>query len=145
MSEPIRVLFVCTHNSARSQIAEALLVHEGGTAFEVHSAGTEATRVNPLAIQVLRERGIDWSRARSKAITEFLGQPFDAVVTVCDDARETCPVFLGARRSFHWSLDDPSRVQGSHEEQLAAFRRTADEVAARLGPFIEEATTVRTV
>ena len=107
-SAPIRVLFVCTHNSARSQIAEALLQRYGGDDFEVYSAGTEATRVNPLAIQVLGELGIDWSHARSKVIGEFLDQQFDYVITVCDRARATCPVFpgsielapLGPRRSL---------------------------------------------
>jgi arsenate reductase (thioredoxin) len=139
VSAPIRVLFVCTHNSARSQIAEALLARAGGADFDVLSAGTEATGVNPYTIRVLRELGIDWSHARSKSVTEFLGDPFDAVVTVCDDAREACPVFPGARRTLHWNLDDPSRVEGSEDEKLEAFRRTADEVAVRLGPFIAEA------
>ena len=144
MSPPIRVLFVCTHNSARSQIAEALLARDGDATFEVHSAGTAATGVNPYTIRVLRELGIDWSMARSKSIAEFLDQPFDAVVTVCDDAREACPVYPGARRTFHWNLDDPSTVEGSDDEKLDAFRRTAAEIAARLGPFIEDATTFRT-
>jgi arsenate reductase (thioredoxin) len=137
--DPIRVLFVCTHNSARSQIAEALLGRYGGADFEVHSAGTEATRVNPLAIRVLAESGIDWSGARSKVITEFLGRRFDYVITVCDRARETCPVFPGSTNTLHWGLDDPSEVGGTDEERLAAFRRTRQEVADRLRPFIEEA------
>ncbi|MFL5667903.1 MAG: arsenate reductase ArsC, partial [Chloroflexota bacterium] len=92
-ADPIRVLFVCTHNSARSQIAEALLTRDGGDVFEVSSAGTEVTRVNPLARRVIEEAGIDWSGARSKSITEFLDQRFDYVITVCDRARATCPVF----------------------------------------------------
>lgn len=136
---PIRVLFVCTHNSARSQIAEALLEHYGGDDFEAHSAGTEATRVNPFAIEALREIGIDWSAARSKVITEFLDQRFDYVVTVCDRARETCPVFPGSENTLHWGLDDPSEVDGTDAEKLAAFRRTQLEVSARLRPFIEVA------
>lgn len=136
---PIRVLFVCTHNSARSQIAEALLGHYGGDDFEAHSAGTEATRVNPFAIEALREIGIDWSAARSKVITEFLDQRFDYVVTVCDRARETCPVFPGSENTLHWGLDDPSEVDGTDAEKLAAFRRTQLEVSARLRPFIEVA------
>lgn len=135
----IRVLFVCTHNSARSQIAEALLGHYGGDDFEAHSAGTEATRVNPFAIEALREIGIDWSAARSKVITEFLDQRFDYVVTVCDRARETCPVFPGSENTLHWGLDDPSEVDGTDAEKLAAFRRTQLEVSARLRPFIEVA------
>ena len=137
--DPIRVLFVCTHNSARSQLAEALLGRYGGPDFEVHSAGTEATRVNPYAIRVLAEAGIDWSEARSKVITEFLDRRFDYVITVCDRARETCPVFPGSTNTLHWGLDDPSEVEGTDEERLAAFRRTEQEIAARLRPFIEVA------
>jgi arsenate reductase len=137
MPDPIRVLFVCTHNSARSQIAEALLGRFGGADFEVHSAGTHQTRVNPLAIRVLAEQGIDWSDARSKVIDEFLDQRFDYVITVCDRARETCPVFPGSTNTLHWGLDDPSDVGGTDEEKLAAFRQTAVEVASRLRPFIE--------
>ena len=136
-ARPIRVLFICTHNSARSQIAEALLGREPG--FEARSAGTEARRVNPLAIRALAEVGIDWSGARSKVLTEFLDQPFDYVITVCDNAREACPVFPGARRTLHWGLDDPSGVQGTDDEKLDAFRRTRGEVEARLAPFIAEA------
>jgi len=137
--DPIRVLFVCTHNSARSQLAEALLGRYGGPDFEVHSAGTEETRVNPYAIRVLAEAGIDWSEARSKVITEFLDRRFDYVITVCDRARETCPVFPGSTNTLHWGLDDPSEVEGTDEERLAAFRRTEQEIAARLRPFIEVA------
>ena len=139
MPDPIRVLFVCTHNSARSQLAEALLTRYGGADFEVRSAGTEATRVNPLAIRVLAEVGIDWSSAQSKVITEFLDQRFDYVITVCDRARETCPVFPGSTNTLHWGLDDPSEVEGTDEQKLAAFRRTEQEVAGRLRPFIEVA------
>jgi len=138
-SAPIRVLFVCTHNSARSQIAEALLQRYGGADFEVYSAGTEATRVNPFALQVLAELGIDWSRARSKVIDEFLDQQFDYVITVCDRARATCPVFPGSTNSLHWGLDDPSEVDGPDAEKLEAFRRTQVDVAARLRPFIKVA------
>jgi arsenate reductase len=136
---PIRVLFVCTHNSARSQIAEALLRDYGGADFEAASAGTEVTRVNPFATRVLAEAGIDWSNARSKAITEFLDQRFDYVITVCDRARETCPVFPGSENTLHWGLDDPSEVEGTDDERLAAFRRTQMEVSTRLRPFIEVA------
>ena len=138
-SAPIRVLFVCTHNSARSQIAEALLQRYGGDDFAVYSAGTEATRVNPLAIQVLDEVGIDWRQARSKVIGEFLDQQFDYVITVCDRARATCPVFPGSTNSLHWGLDDPADVEGTDAHKLEAFRRTQVDVAARLRPFIEVA------
>lgn len=137
LSDPIRVLFVCTHNSARSQIAEALLARYGGPDFEVYSAGTEVTTVNPYAVRVVAGVGPDWSHARSKAITEFLDRRFDYVITVCDRARETCPVFPGSENTLHWGLDDPSEVEGSDEEKLAAFQRTQMEVSARLRPFIE--------
>ena len=140
--EKIRVLFVCTHNSARSQIAEALLGRDGGGAFDASSAGTEVTRVHPLAERVLAEVGIDWSGARSKALTEFLDQPFDYVITVCDSAREACPFFPGARRTLHWSLDDPSQAEGTDAERLEAFRATRGEVGRRVQALIAEATTI---
>jgi arsenate reductase len=136
-TEPIRVLFVCTHNSARSQIAEALLKHYGGDDFNVYSAGTEATRVNPFAIKVLGDLGIDWSKAESKTIDRFLSQLFDYVITVCDRAKATCPVFLGSANTLHWGLDDPSEVEGTDLEKLEAFRRTQTEISVRLRPFIE--------
>jgi arsenate reductase len=138
-ADPIRVLFICTHNSARSQIAEALLKRYGGDDFEVFSAGTEVSRVNPYAVRVLGDAGIDWSDASSKSITEFLDQQFDYVITVCDRARATCPVFPGSSNTLHWGLDDPSEVEGSDADKLAAFRRTETEVSARLHPFIEVA------
>ena len=136
---PIRVLFLCTGNSARSQIAEALLGRYGGGDFEVYSAGTEVTRVNPYAIRVLAESGIDWTAGRSKSITEFMDRRFDYVITVCDRARATCPVFPGSSNSLHWGLDDPSEVGGSDDDKLAAFRHTETEITARLRPFIEVA------
>ncbi|HEY5436925.1 MAG TPA: MerR family transcriptional regulator [Candidatus Limnocylindrales bacterium] len=136
---PIRVLFSCTHNSARSQIAEALLADFGGADFEVVSAGTEVTQVNPYAVRVLADLGIDWSTARSKSISEFLDQRFDYVITVCDRARETCPVFPGTENTLHWGLDDPSEVGGTDAEKVAAFRRTQLDVATRLRPFVEVA------
>ena len=136
---PIRVLFVCTHNSARSQIAEALLRDYGGADFEVLSAGTEVSQINAYAVRVLADLGIDWSAARSKPITEFLDQRFDYVITVCDRARQTCPVFPGSENTLHWGLDDPSEVEGSETEKLAAFRQTQLDVSTRLRPFIEVA------
>ena len=139
LERPIRVLFVCTHNSARSQIAEALLRDYGGADFEVFSAGTDVSRVHPLAIGVLRDLGIEWPGAKSKSITEFLDQRFDYVITVCDRARETCPVFPGSENTMHWGLDDPSEVEGTDAERLAAFRRTQLEVSTRLRPFVEVA------
>lgn len=136
-ADPIRVLFVCTGNSARSQIAEALLRDFGGAEFDVNSAGTEPKSVNPFTVQVLDEIGIDWSVARSKSVTEFLGQRFDYVITVCDRARQTCPVFPGNHNTLHWGLDDPAEVEGTDRDKLEAFRRTRTEVATRLRPFVE--------
>lgn len=141
--QPIRVLFVCTGNSARSQIAEALLRQHGGDDFASFSAGTEPKGVNPYSVRVLAETGIDWSQARSKSVSEYLDQPFDYVITVCDRARQACPVFPGEHNSLHWGLDDPAEVEGSDAERLAAFRRTQVEVSARLRPFIELARRAR--
>ena len=140
----IRVLFVCTGNSARSQIAEALLRDFGGVEFEVNSAGTQPGIVNPFTIRDLDEIGIDWSAARSKSVTEFIGRPFDYVITVCDRARQTCPVFPGNHNTLHWGLDDPAEVEGADSQKLEAFRRTRTEVATRLRPFVELARRART-
>ena len=133
---PIRVLFVCTGNSARSVMAEALLRQRGGDAFEVHSAGTEPKGVNPLTLRVLAEAGIDASWARSKSVGEFLGQPFDYVVTVCDQARQSCPVFPGVHESLHWGYEDPAAVTGTDEERLDAFRRVFIALGERIGQFV---------
>jgi arsenate reductase len=137
---PIRVLFVCTGNSGRSQIAEALL-RRMAPEFEVRSAGTLPRRVSPKAVAVLAEVGIDWHTARSKSIEWFLDEHFDYVITVCDRARETCPVFPGSENTLHWGLDDPADVQGSDDERLAAYRRTREELEVRLPPFVELART----
>jgi len=142
-SGPIRVLFVCTGNSARSQIAEALLGHIGGADFEAHSAGTEPKGVNPYAVRVLADVGVDWSTARSKSVTEYLGQPWDYVITVCDRARQACPVFPGRHNGLHWGLEDPAEVQGTDEERLAAFKVTQRELLNRLRPFVELARRAR--
>jgi arsenate reductase (thioredoxin) len=136
MPPPISVLFVCTGNSARSQMAEALLRAMGEGAFETFSAGTQPRGVNPLTIRVLAEVGLDISAATSKAVEGFLGQPFDYAVTVCDRAREACPVFPGARRSWHWDLDDPAEATGTDEERLQAFRETRDLITAQVRAFI---------
>jgi arsenate reductase len=132
---PIRVLFVCTGNSARSVMAEATLRHHGGDAFEVHSAGTEPKGINPLTLQGLAEAGIDASDARSKSVNEFLGQSFDYVVTVCDQARQACPVFPGGGQSLHWGYEDPAAVEGTDEERLAAFRHTLIALSERTAQF----------
>ena len=130
---------MCTGNSARSQIAEAVLQRLGGDDFDVHSAGTEPKGVNPLTLRVLADAGIDWSAATSKSVQEFLGQPFDYVITVCDNARQTCPVFPGTHQSLHWDLEDPAEVEGSDAARLAAFERTYAEVHERIGPFVDTA------
>jgi len=134
---PIRVLFVCTGNSARSQLAEALLGHLGGSDFELQSAGTAPTVVNPFTVEVLAKRGIDWSAATSKSVDLFLDEPFDYVITVCDRARQSCPVFPGQHNSLHWGLDDPAEVDGTDDEKRAALERTAMELTQRLRPFVE--------
>jgi arsenate reductase len=131
-SPPIRVLFLCTHNSARSQMAEGLLRARGGQRFEVYSAGTEATLVRPLAIRAMAELGIDISSQRSKTLQRYLNQQFDAVITVCDQANETCPVFYGARQRLHWSLPDPSQASGSEAEQLVVYRQVRDAIRDRI-------------
>ncbi|QYJ15911.1 Arsenate reductase [Rubrobacter xylanophilus DSM 9941] len=132
MDGKARVLFLCTHNSARSQMAEGLLRHLGGDRFEVHSAGTEATRVRPEAVAVMAELGMDISGQESKTLDRYLGEPFDYVVTVCDAANEACPVFPGARERLHWSFTDPSQARGDEEERLAVFREVRDEIRARI-------------
>lgn len=133
--EPTRVLFVCTGNSARSIMAEALLRHHGGDRFEVASAGTEPRGVNPLTLRVLDEAGLDASWARSKSVTEFLDQRFDYVVTVCDQARQVCPVFPGVHESLHWGYEDPAEATGTEEERLAVFRRVFIQLGERIRQF----------
>src|SRR5918994_253975 len=127
-----RVLFLCTHNSARSQMAEGLLRNLASDRFEAMSAGTEATRVRPLAIRAMEEIGIDISEQESKTLDRYLQEPFDYVITVCDDANEACPFFPGAENRLHWSFEDPSRAEGSEEERLAVFRRVRDGIKDRV-------------
>jgi arsenate reductase (thioredoxin) len=127
-----RVLFLCTHNSARSQMAEGLLRHLAGDRFEAYSAGTEATHVRPLAIQATAELGVDISGQQSKTLDRYLGEPFDAVITVCDQANEACPVFFGARTRLHWGFPDPSHATGTQEEQLLVYRAVRDAIRARI-------------
>ncbi len=127
-----RVLFLCTHNSARSQMAEGLLRHLAGGRFEVMSAGTEATRVRPEAIAAMGELGVDISGQESKILECYLGERFDYVVTVCDAANEACPVFPGAKSRLHWSLRDPSQAVGDEEERLEVFREVRDEIRDRI-------------
>src|SRR5918997_5491119 len=126
--EKTKVLFLCTHNSARSQMAEGLLRYLAGDRFEVMSAGTEATHVRPLAIQAMEELGIDISDQESKTLEGYLGKPFNYVITVCDDANEACPIFPGARRRLHWSFEDPAQAAGSEEERLGVFRSVRNKI-----------------
>ena len=127
-----RVLFLCTHNSARSQMAEGLLRSLGGDKFEAFSAGTEATHVRPLAIKAMAELGIDIAGQESKTLNRYLNESFDEVITVCDSAAEACPIFPGATHRRHWSLEDPSQARGSEEEQLAVYRRVRDALQSRI-------------
>ncbi len=140
---PLRVLFLCTHNSSRSQMAEGLLRARGGSAFEVFSAGTEPRTVHPLAIKAMQELGIDISDQTAKGIEAFATEPaMDLVVTVCYEAQETCPYFPNARRQVHWGFPDPSRVTGSEAERLAAFRHIRDLIAAKIDQFLERKPTL---
>jgi len=136
MNNRIRVLILCTGNSARSQMAEGLLRHYGGEAFEVVSAGIDPSLVRPEAIEARREIEIDISSHRSKSIDEFIGQPFDYVITVCDNANQQCPIFPGASRRIHWSIKDPAAIEGEAATKLAAFRIARDELRERLSEFI---------
>lgn len=137
MNNKKRVLILCTGNSARSQMAEGLLRHDGGARFEVYSAGTHPSQVRPEAIAAMREIGIDISAHRSKSVDEFVGQDFDTVITVCDNAKENCPVFPATTERIHWSFDDPAAAPGDEAARLAVFRRVRDEIRARLQQFIE--------
>ncbi len=130
-----RVLILCTGNSARSQMAEGLLRHDAGLQFEVFSAGTKPSAVRPEAVAVMRELGIDISGHRSKSVDEFAGQVFDYVLTVCDSAKESCPVYAGHTKRLHHSFDDPAGAGGPEEERLAVFRRVRDELRDYLREF----------
>jgi len=131
LSKP-KVLFLCTGNSARSQMAEGYLRHVAGDEFEPLSAGIEPKGLNPLAVEAMNEIGIDISHQKSKDVVSFLGQYIPYIVTVCDNARERCPIFPRSFKFLHWSFDDPAAAQGSREEKLAVFRRVRDEIAHRI-------------
>ncbi len=131
-----RVLFLCTHNSCRSQMAEGLINHDLGDRFQAFSAGTEATRVNPLAIRVLAEVGVDISHHYSKTVDAFAGQQFDHIITLCGSANEQCPLFIGGVRRVHIGFDDPSRLKGGDEEVLPEFRRVRDEIRKQLTDYL---------
>ncbi len=129
-----RVLFLCVHNSARSQMAEGLLRAMAGEKVQVHSAGSAPTSVNPFAVRALRDEGIDISQQRSKSVAEFVHEPFDYVITLC--AEEECPFFPGTAIRLHWALPDPAAVEGSSEEKMDAFRQTVTELNSKLSEFI---------
>lgn len=136
-ADPLRILVLCIGNSCRSQMAEAFLVRAGGPRVAVESAGTRPSVVDPMTIRVLAERGIDWSAARSNAMQEFVDQPFDRVITVCDEAAEVCPVFPGAGTRIHAGFDDPATVEGSESVRLDAYRRIRDEIEVWADGFIK--------
>jgi arsenate reductase (thioredoxin) len=137
MADKKRVLILCTGNSARSQMAEGLLRHDGAGRFEVKSAGVEPSFVRPQAVKVMSEIGIDITNHRSKSVDEFLGQEFDYVITVCDNANERCPIFPGKTERIHWSFDDPAAAIGEEEVVIETFRRVREEIRERLRSFIQ--------
>ncbi len=144
MSDRRRVLILCTGNSARSQMAEGLLRHDAGDRFDVASAGTKASFVRPEAIAVMAELDIDISRHRSKNVDEFAGRSFDFVITVCDNARETCPAYFGTAQKLHRDFTDPAAFAGPEEQRLAVFRRVRDELRAFLREFSAQALVTQT-
>jgi arsenate reductase (thioredoxin) len=127
-----KVLFLCTGNSARSQMGEGFLRNMAGDYFEALSAGIEPKGLNPLAVEVMREIGIDISQQRSKDVREFLGSPIPYIITVCDNAKEHCPIFPGTYKYMHWSIEDPAAVQGTEEERLTVFRQIRDQIGSRV-------------
>jgi arsenate reductase len=130
------VLFLCTGNSCRSQMAEGLLRHLAGDRFDVTSAGTHPAGLNPGAVEAMREIGVDISRQESKPVDQFLGRRFDYVITVCDRAKESCPTFHGAGSLLHWSFDDPAAARGTADERRVVFRRVRDEISARIRQLV---------
>ena len=131
-SASYRVLFLCTHNSARSQLAEGILRAQGGPEVQVFSAGSEPSGVNPLAVRAAAAMGLDISQQQSQHLDEFVGQFFDYIITVCDKVREVCPVFPGEPQQMHWSFPDPAAVTGLEEERFQAFLQTARELTTRI-------------
>ena len=138
MPDRPRVLILCTANSARSQMAEGLLRHLAGDRVSVRSAGVAPSRLNPLAIRAMDQIGVDIRAQRSQHLSEFLREPFDAVITVCDHAAETCPTFPGRVQRIHWSLPDPAAEPGDEMQRLAAFARVRDELSRRLGAWLAQ-------
>ncbi len=136
MAYPIRVLFLCSGNSARSQMAEGLLRFYGGEDFEVSSAGLEPKGLNPLAVKAMAEIDIDISQQQSKHLDKFLGQQFDFIITVCDRARDNCPTFPGDSERIHWNYDDPVAVEGDEETRFVVFRRVRNEIRQRISIWV---------
>ncbi len=132
-----KVLFLCTGNSCRSQMAEGLLRHLAGDRFEAFSAGIRPAQVNPLAIKVMGEAGVDISKQTSKSAVALISQNFDYVITVCDNAKQTCPVFPGRYEKIHWNIEDPAETSGREEEKLDVFRKTREEIRRRVAEFIK--------
>jgi len=130
VTEKKRVLFVCTHNSARSQMAEAFLNSIYGDRYETSSAGTEPTKINPYVVAAMKQIGLDLSNNQAKSVDEFMGQKLDLIITLCDEAQETCPFFPGGKEYSHQSFRDPGACAGSEEEILACVRRIRDEISA---------------
>jgi arsenate reductase len=133
---PKRILILCTGNSARSQMAEGVMRHESQGSIEVFSAGTKPSGLRAEAVAVMKEIGIDISGGRSKSVDEFRGQAFDYVITVCDDAAESCPVFPGASERLHWPFEDPAAVEGTRDEREAAFRKVRDQIRLKIRTFL---------
>jgi arsenate reductase (thioredoxin) len=131
-----RVLILCTGNSARSQMAEGILRHIGGDDYEVESAGVAPSQVRPEAVTAMNEIGISIDGQYSKSVDKFTGQNFDYIITVCDNAKESCPVFPGNAKRIHWSFDDPAAVKGTEQKRLAEFRRVRDEISDKLRAFV---------
>jgi len=138
-----KVLILCTGNSARSQMAEGLMRHEAGDRFEVASAGTHPTHLRPEAVAVMSELGVDISNHRSKPVDEFAGRNFDYIITVCNHARDTCPVFPGHGERLHWPIEDPASATGSDEQRRAAFRKARDEIRARILRWVARDATLQ--
>ncbi len=145
MNRTSRVLILCTGNSARSQMAEGILRQIAGDRFAVSSAGVAPSHVRSEAIEAMREAGIDISAHRSKSVDEFVEDKFDHIITVCDNANESCPVFPGNAERIHWSFDDPAAVEGTHEQRLAAFRAVRDQIRSRLETFAASKTLLAKV
>jgi len=133
-----KILFLCTGNSCRSQMGEGFMRHMAGNKFEVFSAGVEPTQVNPYAIKVMAEAGIDISSHQSKSVNEFLEQKFDYVITVCNHAKQVCPIFPGQYERIHWDIEDPANAKGSEQEKLAFFRKIRDEIKEKCLEFLNQ-------